>query len=150
MLNALVSITLGRVVQCHLSTSRPDPLQVRCWRLDGSNDIQGKTTTDMALPSSCPYVSTSTNRPERAGVLQGPPPAAPVHAQKSRTPHVYHLPPLNRPPPPSYPVRCLPRLRLQQAHSQYLSNKPLHTPRLSLPLPPSSPQGTCGLGLTVR
>ncbi|KAH7124236.1 hypothetical protein EDB81DRAFT_214313 [Dactylonectria macrodidyma] len=82
-----------------VQTSRP--FHVRRWRLDESDDCPAQDassastgTITTSIPSRPPHthVSTSTFTPERAGVLQGPPPAAPVHAQTSLTPPSFIFP----------------------------------------------------------
>ncbi|KAH8752983.1 hypothetical protein F5883DRAFT_575439 [Diaporthe sp. PMI_573] len=63
-----------------VQTSRP--FQVRRWRLDEPDDCSSRDASSASKDArSCALMFT----PERAGVVQGPPPAAPVHTQMSLT-----------------------------------------------------------------
>ncbi|KAJ8062471.1 hypothetical protein OCU04_009004 [Sclerotinia nivalis] len=82
-----------------VQTSRP--FQVRRWRVDEPDDCpsqdapsasEGATATYISPPPPHTYVSTSMFTPERAGVLRGPPPIAPLHAQTSLTPPSFTFP----------------------------------------------------------
>ncbi|KAH7115403.1 hypothetical protein B0J13DRAFT_681466 [Dactylonectria estremocensis] len=82
-----------------VQTSRP--FQVRRWRLDEPDDCpsrdassasKGATATYISPGPPHTHVSTSVFTPECAGVLRGPPPTAPVHAQTSLTPRSFIFP----------------------------------------------------------
>ncbi|KAH9208261.1 hypothetical protein DL95DRAFT_428777 [Leptodontidium sp. 2 PMI_412] len=105
-----------------IQTSRP--FQVRRWRVDEPDNCPSQ---DASSASKGATATTLIFTPERTGVLRGPRPTAPVHAQTSLTPPVLHLPPLNRSPPPSYPEL------LQDLISELISTTPARK-RRSTPL----------------
>ncbi|KAH8595347.1 hypothetical protein B0O99DRAFT_652172 [Bisporella sp. PMI_857] len=82
-----------------VQTSRP--FQVKRWRVDEPDDFpsqdaspasKGATATYISPRPPHTHISTSLFTSERAGVLRGPPPTAPVHAQTSLTPPSFIFP----------------------------------------------------------